>query len=319
MTETRKLQLHLGKCIEDLDKLHNIPDLKSKKATLLCKTAQKLFESAEEAREKGDEEYSYVYYMKYLRVIAYISQDKEYVKDKSYFNNMLGAKNPNKAIDAAEKLKTSLIDRYAQEQKAKRLNDIKENELIKQKIEENRKKTTEIVPINEPPPTSGLPGLDEVTIKSEQLYTILKSGKLKVMILDMRSGKDYIESHISYPACISVPEECISPGQSAHVLEQILPPDSRPVWAERASMELIVMLDWNSKAVIPGKTLHLLKTILLKWDVKVQYSRPPLALFGGYEDWLLKYPAFTTNPHAMPPRQDDFMDDMLGSSSPGVL
>lgn len=79
----------------------------------LCKTAQKLFESAEEAREKGDEEYSYVYYMKYLRVIAYISKDKEYLKDKQYFNNMLGAKNPNKAIDAAEKLKNSLIDRWA--------------------------------------------------------------------------------------------------------------------------------------------------------------------------------------------------------------
>lgn len=77
----------------------------------LCKTAQKLFESAEEAREKGDEEYSYVYYMKYLRVIAYISKDKDYLKDKSYFNNMLGAKNPNKAIDYAEKLKNSLIDR----------------------------------------------------------------------------------------------------------------------------------------------------------------------------------------------------------------
>ncbi|XP_075984390.1 ubiquitin specific protease 8 isoform X2 [Anticarsia gemmatalis] len=312
MTETRRTQqLHLGKCIEDLDKLHNVPDLKSKRANLLCKTAQKLFESAEEAREKGDEEYSYVYYMKYLRVIAYISKDKDYLKDKSYFNNMLGAKNPNKAIDAAEELKNSLIDRYEKEQKTKRLNDIKENELIKQKIEENRKKTTESVPIIEPP-TAGLPSLDEVTIKSEQLYSILKCGKLKVMILDARPGKDYVESHIIYPACISVPEECISPGQSANVLEQNLPAASRLVWAERASMELIVMLDWSGTAVIPGKTLHLLKTILLKWDVKVQYGRPPLALLGGYEDWLLKYPAFTTNPQARPPRQDDFMDDMLG-------
>ncbi|XP_026738655.1 ubiquitin carboxyl-terminal hydrolase 8 isoform X2 [Trichoplusia ni] len=311
MTETRRIQLHLGKCIEDLDKLHNVPDLKSKRATLLCKTAQKLFESAEEAREKGDEEYSYVYYMKYLRVIAYISKDKEYLKDKSYFNNMLGAKNPNKAIDHAEKLKNSLIDRYQKEQKTKRLNDIKENELIKQKMEENRKKSTESTPIIEPPQVMGLPGPDEVTIKSEQLYAILKSGKLKVMILDVRSAKDYKESHIHFPGCISVPEEVISPGQSANVLELSLPPESRPVWAERAAMELIVLLDWASTAVIPGKTLYLLKTILLRWDVKVQYSRPPLALEGGYEDWLLKYPAFTTNPQAQPPRQDDFMDDML--------
>lgn len=214
MTETRRKQLHLGKCIEDLDKLHNVPDLKTKRANLLCKTAQKLFESAEEARKNGDEEYSYVYYMKYLRVIAYLSKDKEYLKDKSYYNSMLGAKNPNKAIDAAEKLKNSLIDRYAMELKQKRLNDIKENEIFKQKIEENRKKAIE-VSINEPPSTPvNLPGPDEVTIKSEQLYSILKAGKLKVMILDARPGKDYLESHISYPACISVPEECISPGNN---------------------------------------------------------------------------------------------------------
>ncbi|KAH9642621.1 hypothetical protein HF086_011214 [Spodoptera exigua] len=111
---------------------------------------------------------------------------------------------------------------YQQEQKEKRLNDIKENELIKQKIDENRKKMAEAAPIIEPPQPLGLPvwlkhmilftGPDEVTIKSEMLYSILKNGRIKVMILDARPGKDYIVSHINYPACISVPEECISPG-----------------------------------------------------------------------------------------------------------
>ncbi|CAG9793188.1 unnamed protein product [Diatraea saccharalis] len=313
MTETRRMQLHLGKCIEDLDKMYNLPDLKSKRATLLCKTAQKLFESAEEAYKNGDEEYSYVYYMKYLRIIAFITKDKEYQKDKTYFNNMLGSKNPNKAIDAAEKLKNSLIERYEKERKAQRLNDIKENELIKQKIEENRKKAMESMAVVEPAPTMGLPSLDEVTIRSEQLYTILKNGKLKVMILDARPGKDYIESHINHHACISVPEDCISPGKSANTLEQSLPTASRPIWAERATMELIIMLDWSSTTVIPGKPLHLLKTILLKWDVKVQYARAPLALWGGFEEWLLKYPALTTNPRAAPPpQQHHLLDDMLG-------
>lgn len=77
----------------------------------LCNTALKLFERAEQDRERGDEENSYVYYMKYLRIIAFLSTDKDYQKDKSYFNNMLGPKNPGKAIDAAEKLKKSLIER----------------------------------------------------------------------------------------------------------------------------------------------------------------------------------------------------------------
>ncbi|KPJ21178.1 Ubiquitin carboxyl-terminal hydrolase 8 [Papilio machaon] len=183
-------------------------------------------------------------------------------------------------------------------------------------IDENRKKAIEAIPVHEQPQPVGLPGPDEVTIKSEQLYSILKSGKLKVMILDARPGKDYLESHINYPACISIPEECISPGQSANVLEQNLPSASRAVWSERAAMELIVMLDWSSTAVIPGKTLHLLKTILLKWDIKVQYARQPLALLGGYEDWLLKYPAFTTNHLAVPPSQNSMLDDMLDAEEP---
>lgn len=77
----------------------------------LCKTAQKLFEKAEQDRQRGDEENSYVYYMRYLRVIAFLSNDKDYQDHKPYYNNMLGIKNPKKAIDAAEKLKKSLIER----------------------------------------------------------------------------------------------------------------------------------------------------------------------------------------------------------------
>ncbi|XP_026331617.1 ubiquitin carboxyl-terminal hydrolase 8 isoform X2 [Hyposmocoma kahamanoa] len=300
MTEGRRIQLHLGKCIEDLDKLHNVPDLKTKRTQMLCKTALKLFEKAEQDRERGDEENSYVYYMKYLRVIAFLSSDKDYLKDKSYYNNMLGIKNPNKAIDAAEKLKKSLIERYAMQRQEKRPDPVIE-EITKQ----------EAVTIAEPAPNAGLPSIDEVTIKCEQLYPILKAGKLKVMILDCRPGKDYIDSHINYPGCISVPEESISPGQSANVLEQNLPAASQLVFAERAAMELIVILDWSSTSIIPGKTLFLIKTILLKWDVNVQYSRPPLALYGGYEDWMLKYPALTTNPQAVPPSQQELLEDML--------
>lgn len=71
----------------------------------------KLFENAEEARIKGDEEYSYVYFMKYLKIVAYIGKEEEYSKDKAYFVNMLGSKNATKAIDTAEKLKNSLIHR----------------------------------------------------------------------------------------------------------------------------------------------------------------------------------------------------------------
>lgn len=50
--------------------------------------------------------------MKYLRIVAYISKDQEYQREKKYYNDMLGVKNPGKAISMAEVLKSSLIDRY---------------------------------------------------------------------------------------------------------------------------------------------------------------------------------------------------------------
>lgn len=70
-----------------------------------------MFENAEQACEKGDEEMSYVYYMKYLRIIAYITKDQDYQREKKYITDMLGPKNPGKAISMAEVLKNSLIDR----------------------------------------------------------------------------------------------------------------------------------------------------------------------------------------------------------------
>lgn len=294
MTETRRIKLHLGKCIEDLDKLHTTPEIKSKKAKLLCKTAQKLFETAEQSREKGDEEYAYVCYMKYIRIVAYLNKDQEYQREKKYYNDMLGVKNPTKAISMAETLKSSLIDRYATEQKNKRLNEIKESELFKQQIEENRKKARESAPET---PDISLPEPEEVTITSQHLYSLLKNSNFRIMILDARTMLDFMESHIEHLNCINVPEDAITPGKTANALEQSLSPSSKLVWAERALMDLIVMVDWDSKAVIPGKHLYLLKTILLKWDIKVQYSRSPVALRGGYEDWLLLYPHHTTNAH----------------------
>lgn len=56
------------------------------------------------------------------------------------------------------KKKTWPCYRYENEQKVKRINDIKENELIKAKMEENRKKAMESVPVIEPPLILGLPG-----------------------------------------------------------------------------------------------------------------------------------------------------------------
>jgi hypothetical protein len=70
-----------------------------------------LFERAGISRRSGDEEWSYIHYMKYLTVVTMIQKSEEYKKEKDYFNNMLGSQNVNAAIDIAEELSISLEQR----------------------------------------------------------------------------------------------------------------------------------------------------------------------------------------------------------------
>lgn len=77
----------------------------------LCSSADKLFSAATKYMSTGDEEMSYVSYMKYLTVVTMVQGLEEYKKDKSYFNHFLGPQNVALAIATAEKLAGSLQQR----------------------------------------------------------------------------------------------------------------------------------------------------------------------------------------------------------------
>ena len=78
----------------------------------LCKTADKLLGEAVKHRHSGDEEMSYINYMKYLTVVTMVQGLEEYKKEKAYFNQLLGPQKVNRALDMAEKLSGSLQQRW---------------------------------------------------------------------------------------------------------------------------------------------------------------------------------------------------------------
>lgn len=55
--------------------------------------------------------------------------------------------------------------------------------------------------------------------------------------------------------------------------------------------------------------------VYFQWDPGIIYKSAPLILEGGYEEWLLKYPMFTTNSRVKPPHNPGLseMDDLLGN------
>jgi len=77
----------------------------------LCNSADKLFSEAAKQMLTGDEELSYVSYMKYLTIVTMIQGLEEYKKEKAFFNQLLGPQKVNLAMDTAEKLAGSLQQR----------------------------------------------------------------------------------------------------------------------------------------------------------------------------------------------------------------
>ena len=130
---------------------------------------------------------------------------------------------------------------------------------------------------------------------------------MTVIIMDNRSCRDFEESHIYIPTqiCISVPEEAINPGITVNQIKARLPEASREQWKRQGFVDYIILLDWFSCVtdLRLGTPLKSLKDALYKWDSTTDLHREPLVLEGGYENWLLVYPMYTTNAKVRPPRQ----------------
>jgi ubiquitin carboxyl-terminal hydrolase 8 len=77
----------------------------------LCATADRLFGQAEQHKASGDEELSYIFYMKYLAIVSMVQRLEEYKMERDHFNQLLGGKNIKNALDMAEMLSDSLQQR----------------------------------------------------------------------------------------------------------------------------------------------------------------------------------------------------------------
>ncbi|KAH0619992.1 hypothetical protein JD844_014475 [Phrynosoma platyrhinos] len=175
-------------------------------------------------------------------------------------------------------------------------------------------------------------------ITAEKLFIMMMDKSIKLMIMDVRCLKDYQESCIVNSVC--VPEEAVSPGVTANWIEAKLPDASKEPWKERGQANYVILLDWFSSAkdLQLGTPLRSLKDALfkgnsvdqtksqklaavlqqvpsqdvelpvpekpwLKWESKAVLQNEPLVLDGGYENWLLCYPQYTTNAKVTPPQR----------------
>ncbi|XP_063202088.1 ubiquitin carboxyl-terminal hydrolase 8 isoform X2 [Chroicocephalus ridibundus] len=311
-------ELYLCTSLKDLNKKTEIkPEKTSTKSYV--QSALKIFKAAEESRLDRDEEKAYILYMKYVTVYNFIKKRPDFKQQQDYFHSILGPTNLKKAIEEAERLSDSLKLRYEEAEVRKKLEERDRQELQKkqepkddgkssaknssesavdskgksQRINGERKHSLE-----RKDPSDSLSG----AVTAEKLFAMMSDKNIELIIMDARRLKDYQESCI--PRSVSVPEEAISPGVTASWIEARLPEDSRDPWKRRGHFDYVILLDWFSSAedLKLGTTLQSLKDALFKWESKTILQNEPLILEGGYENWLLCFPQYTTNAKVTPPQ-----------------
>ncbi|KFR15208.1 ubiquitin carboxyl-terminal hydrolase 8 isoform X4 [Opisthocomus hoazin] len=316
-------ELYLCTSLKDLNKKTEIkPEKTSTKSYV--QSALKIFKAAEESRLDRDEEKAYILYMKYVTVYNFIKKRPDFKQQQDYFHSILGPTNLKKAIEEAERLSDSLKLRYEEAEVRKKLEERDRQELQKkqeskddgkssaknssesavdskgksQRINGERKHSLESKDQSDSLSASVFQG----AVTAEKLFAMMSDKNIELIIMDARRLKDYQESCI--PRSISVPEEAITPGVTASWIEAGLPEDSRDPWKRRGQFDYVVLLDWFSSAedLKLGTTLQSLKDALFKWESKTILQNEPLILEGGYENWLLCFPQYTTNAKVTPPQ-----------------
>uniref|UniRef100_A0A6Q2Z392 Ubiquitin carboxyl-terminal hydrolase n=1 Tax=Esox lucius TaxID=8010 RepID=A0A6Q2Z392_ESOLU len=304
--------LYLSTNLGDLNKKAEVKADKSSTRSYV-QSACKIFKAAEEYRLDRDEEKAYVMYMKYLTVYDLIKKRPDFKQQQEFFLSMLGPTSFKKAIEEAEKLSESLKLRYEEVEVRKKLEE-KERQEEKKKREENTEKLEGRASLKgvkenkkENKEVSALPAGG---ISAEMLFKMMQDQTMTVIVMDARSLQDFQESQIQVPAqtIISVPEEAISPGITVNQIEARLPSGSRETWKRRGFVDYIILLDWFSSVsdLRLGTTLQSLKDALYKWDSTTILRSEPMVLEGGYENWLLFYPMFTSNAKVRPPRTHNY-------------
>ncbi|KAM6119430.1 ubiquitin carboxyl-terminal hydrolase 8 isoform 1-T1 [Pterocles gutturalis] len=312
-------ELYLCTSLKDLNKKTEIkPEKTSTKSYV--QSALKIFKAAEESRLDRDEEKAYILYMKYVTVYNFIKKRPDFKQQQDYFHSILGPTNLKKAIEEAEILSDSLKLRYEEAEVRKRLEERDRQELQKKQEPKDDGKSSAKNSSESAVDSKGksqringerkhsLEGKDQCdslsgAVTAEKLFAMMSDKNIELIIMDARRLKDYQESCI--PRSISVPEEAISPGVTASWIEARLPEDSRDPWKRRGHFDYVVLLDWFSSAedLKLGTTLQSLKDALFKWESKTILQNEPLILEGGYENWLLCFPQYTTNAKVTPPQQ----------------
>lgn len=166
----------------------------------LLSTAQKVYRKAEECYLDGDEELSYIYFMRYFNLIDFIRKMPDYASNKQQVAKSLGHhKQLSDVLDKTEALSNSLKKRYSE---LSEKNQSMQNEANAQLVGNNHGNGEDMDVSME----------EETGLSATELFKAMKDPKTSLLIMDCRPKADFASSRLNYQYCINIPAEIILPG-----------------------------------------------------------------------------------------------------------
>uniref|UniRef100_A0A182MX83 Ubiquitin carboxyl-terminal hydrolase n=1 Tax=Anopheles culicifacies TaxID=139723 RepID=A0A182MX83_9DIPT len=300
-------QLHMGEHFEDLEKLYMKlpPDIKDRELDIICKSARKLIEQSEQHYINRDEEMAYIGYMKLINLVQVIRKNKDYARKKETVTKMLGTQSDfNRIFEKLHKLKDSLEHRYKERARQKGLLSLPRNVTVERESKNGSLAGKDVSPII---PSSG----HKQTVTAMELHGMINDCRISMLIMDCRPVKDFEASHLRYSYLVNVPEHLLVAGMTAGKINHALPPESRTLWSNRMVKDQVILMDWNTTgAPVKDTPIYILNYILCHYDQDIEDTKI-IRLDGGYESFVLHYPARCLNPSYRPPMVVDGMGDNI--------
>lgn len=155
----------------------------------------KIIQEANKNRLSGDEERSYILYMKYFGILHAIREHPEYIQNKTFYTHLFASVQCTSEMDQTEKLQKSLKKRYDLLREAEKY----EKDAVETNISDSESMEFDT---NYP----------KTSITCAELFQMIQTQN--ILILDCRPKDDFLQSSCKYSYCMNVPESICVKGYS---------------------------------------------------------------------------------------------------------
>ena len=144
-------------------------------------------------------------------------------------------------------------------------------------------------------------GPRSASISVTELYELFKQEKAhpqSILLIDIRPPEEFLSSRINYDHCINVSPTLLKYGANLNSVERKLSRDTWQVWSKRSSRKFLVIVDGEFSRLEPSNDVLSHPVVILE-EILCKTAEAEQTIFvvdGGFMDWIVHYPAMTTNP-----------------------